>query len=50
VTLRDASDAEIAERTRSREAFFQEKGRVRQKTPYGLEYSPHYLRTSRQSD
>ena len=49
VTLCDATDDEIADRARSREAFFHDKARVRLKTPYGLEYSPHYLRTSRTS-
>ncbi len=49
VTLLEATDEEIAGRSTSRQAFFDEKARVRQKTPYGLEYSPHYHRTSRRS-
>jgi hypothetical protein len=48
VTLRDATEAETADRDRSREAFFAAKTKSRQKTPYGMEYSPHYLRQSRQ--
>ena len=32
------------------EAFFHEKSGVTLKTPYGLEYSPHYLRTSRKQN
>lgn len=47
ITLLDATEEEAAERSRSREMFFHDKASVRQKTPYGLEYSPHYLRTSR---
>jgi hypothetical protein len=49
VTLLEATDDEIAGRSTSRQAFFDEKARVRKKTPYGLEYSPHYHRTSRRS-
>ena len=47
VVLRDVTDEEIAARRTAQEAFFREKAAVRQKTPYGLEYSPHYFRTSR---
>jgi hypothetical protein len=49
IALVDATDGEIADRVRAREAFFQGKAGVRQRTPYGLEYSPHYLRSSRRS-
>ena len=48
ITLRDGTEAEIAERTKSSAAFFYEKGATKLKTPYGLEYSPHYMRKSRQ--
>jgi hypothetical protein len=48
ITLRDGTEAETAERDQSRQAFFAEKTSSRQKTPYGLEFSPHYLRQSRQ--
>jgi hypothetical protein len=47
VALRDGTEAEAASRRQSSEAFFHEKSGVKLKTPYGLEYSPHYLRTSR---
>jgi hypothetical protein len=47
VTMRDGTEEEAATRRQSSEAFFHEKSGVRLKTPYGLEYSPHYLRTSR---
>jgi hypothetical protein len=47
ITLRDGSEEELGARSRSRETFFREKVSVKIKTAYGLEYSPHYLRTSR---
>src|SRR5438309_258657 len=47
ITLRDGTEEEMEARRRSREAFSREKAAVKLKTPYGLEYSPHYLRTSR---
>ncbi len=47
VTLRDATDEEITARQESIATFFRDKAGVKLKTPYGLEYSPHYLRTSR---
>jgi hypothetical protein len=47
VTLTDCSDAEIADLRKSKQEFFQEKARHRVKTPYGLQYSPHYQRQSR---
>lgn len=47
VTLRDCSDEEQVARRASREAFFREKAEQRVATPYGLQYSPHYLRESR---
>jgi hypothetical protein len=50
IGLRDGTEAEQAARHRSREAFSREKAGVKLTTPYGLEYSPHYLRTSRAQD
>jgi hypothetical protein len=47
ITLRDGTEEEMVARRRSSEAFFREKVGVKLKTAYGLEYSPHYLRTSR---
>jgi hypothetical protein len=47
VVFRDGTEAEAAERRQSSEAFFREKIGGKLKTAYGLEYSPHYLRTSR---
>ena len=50
VTMRDGTEEEAAMRRQSSEAFFHEKSGVTLKTPYGLEYSPHYLRTSRKQN
>ena len=47
IAFRDGSENELAARRQSSEAFFREKTAVKQKTAYGLEYSPHYLRTNR---
>jgi hypothetical protein len=48
-TFRDGTAEQVAARRESSEAFFREKVCVKHKTPYGLEYSPHYLRTSRRN-
>ena len=50
ITLRDGTGEELTARRESSEAFFREKLTVKLKTPYGLEYSPHYLRASRQQN
>src|SRR5262245_33187324 len=47
IALRDLSEAEIAELQRAREAFSRGKAGDKTKTPYGLEYSPFYLKVSR---
>jgi hypothetical protein len=47
ITLREGTEEEAAARRRSSETFFREKAGVKLTTAYGLEYSPHYLRTSR---
>jgi hypothetical protein len=47
VTLREFRAPEIAELERAREAFSRGKAGDRIKTPYGLEYSPFYLKVSR---
>jgi hypothetical protein len=47
VTLRDGTQAEVAARLQASETFYNEKSASKVKTPYGLEYSPHYHRTSR---
>ena len=48
ITFRDGTEQEIAARHQSALAFYDEKARMKVKTPYGLEYSPHYQSTSRQ--
>ena len=50
VTLRDGTEDEIAARQRSSQAFFDDKADAKVKTAYGLEYSPLYLRKSRQQN
>ena len=47
IVLRDGTEEQIAARRLSSEAFFREKAGARVRTPYGMEYSPHYSRTSR---
>jgi hypothetical protein len=47
ITLREGTEEEAAARLRSSETFFHEKAESKVKTPYGLEFSPHYLRMSR---
>jgi hypothetical protein len=47
IRVRDCNEEELAALHKSREEFFREKASHRVKTPYGLEYSPHYLRQSR---
>lgn len=47
VTFRDCTRAEIDEIRREKAEFVREKAATRVKTPYGLYYSPHYLRQSR---
>jgi hypothetical protein len=48
IAFRDGTQEEIAARHQSSQAFYDEKARTKVKTPYGVEYSPHYQRTSRQ--
>lgn len=47
VALKECTDAEVEEIRRVKDEFFREKAEHRVKTPYGLYYSPHYLRQSR---
>ena len=48
VTFRDGSEQEMEERQTTSKAFFDEKATHKKKTPYGLEYSPHYQQKSRE--
>jgi hypothetical protein len=50
ITFRDGTDEEIAARHQSSLAFYAEKANIKVKTPYGVEYSPHYQRTSRRKN
>lgn len=50
VTLRDGTEEQVAARNEASEAFYREKTAQRVKTAYGLEYSPHYQRASRQQN
>ena len=47
ITFRNGTEEEIAARHKASQEFYDEKSRTKVKTPYGLEYSPHYQRTSR---
>jgi hypothetical protein len=47
VTTRDCTEQELADLTRAREEFSRKKAEATLQTPFGLPYSPHYLRTSR---
>jgi hypothetical protein len=49
VSLRDGTPEEDAARRQVKEAFFRDKAATTLQTPYGLDYSPHYLRTSRRT-
>jgi hypothetical protein len=50
ITFRDGTEQEIAARLQSSQAFYDEKASMKVKTPYGVEYSPHYQRTSRRKN
>jgi hypothetical protein len=47
VTLQDCDAEELAAIRKAKEEFFREKAASKITTPYGLQYSPHYLRQSR---
>src|SRR6478672_9815757 len=47
ISLRECNAGELAAIRESAEGFSREKAGVKLTTPYGLTYSPHYLRTSR---
>jgi hypothetical protein len=50
ITLRDGTEAEMAARQQASETFYNEKAASKVKTPYGLEYSPHYHREARRQN
>ena len=47
IGLQDCSEEELADVRRSQAEFSREKAAVKATTPYGVPYSPHYLRKSR---
>jgi hypothetical protein len=47
ITMRDCTEEELAAIQKSKEDFFREKHAQKVTTPYGLQYSPHYIRQSR---
>ncbi len=47
IALRDCTEEEIEALKATAEQFWRDKAAARQTTPYGMEYSPHYLRQSR---
>jgi uncharacterized protein DUF6065 len=47
ITMRQCTSAEIETIEKSRQEFNKRKAEATQQTPYGLSYSPHYLRQSR---
>jgi len=47
ITLREGTKEELDARIESGAKFFKEKMATKIKTPYGMEYSPHYMKTSR---
>jgi len=48
ITMRDCTEEEIGAIRKSQEEFFKQKAAHKISTPYGLQYSPHYLRQSRE--
>jgi hypothetical protein len=50
ITFRDGTEQEIAARRETSQAFYDEKEKVKVKTPYGVEYSPLYQRMSRRKN
>jgi hypothetical protein len=50
VIFRNGTEQEAEERQKISAAFFEAKAAVKLKTPYGMEYSPHYRRKSREQN
>jgi hypothetical protein len=47
ITVRDCNQEELRAIRQAKEEFFREKAAQKVMTPYGLQYSPHYLKQSR---
>src|SRR5271168_3115549 len=45
ITFREGKEEEIVARHQAAQTFYDEKAKKKVKTPYGLEYSPHYQTT-----
>ena len=50
IIFRDGTEEETAARHQASKAFYDEKASLKVKTPYGIEYSPHYQRLSRRKN
>jgi hypothetical protein len=48
ITMRDCNQDELAAIRKSKEEFFRDKAASKITTPFGLQYSPHYIRQSRE--
>jgi hypothetical protein len=48
ISMREGTEAELASRFAAKKEFFAQKSASRVSTPYGMQYSPHYLRQSRE--
>jgi hypothetical protein len=48
ITMRDCTKEELEEIHKAKDEFFREKAAHKITTPYGLQYSPHYLKQSRE--
>jgi hypothetical protein len=48
IVMRDGTEAELTSRYEAKKEFFAQKSAARVSTPYGMQYSPHYLRKSRE--
>ncbi len=48
VNFRDGTEKEVADRQKRSQEFFDKKAATKVKTSYGLEYSPHYQKLSRE--
>jgi hypothetical protein len=50
ITLRDGTEAEMESRRAAKIEFADRKAAQRVSTPYGMQYSPHYLKQSRRQE
>lgn len=50
ITVRDGTEAEMETRLKAKQEFAEHKAAQRVSTPYGMQYSPHYLKQSRKQN